>query len=180
MFLTVIRGTSRTPQSTNRVAQNYWHFCIQTLVNADLELGIRRNGDRLEHGLWRFENCHSGIRAPSPLPSSIFYHQSSHSQAFPPTLHHSTTPGPEPPVKITITSKRVRLRLGRGRCVHGSVTGCHGSCHGSVLRKGPSLLICHGVTGLDPRGLGAGPNSKVGPFPDGSNGFERVSLNAEV
>jgi len=34
--------------------------------------------------------------------------------------------------------------------VHGSmanVTGCHGSCHGSMLRKGPSLLVCHGVTG---------------------------------
>jgi hypothetical protein len=29
-----------------------------------------------------------------------------------------------------------------------NVTGCHGSCHGSMLRKGPSLLVCHGVTGL--------------------------------
>ena len=44
--------------------------------------------------------------------------------------------------------------------VHGSmpnVTGCHGSCHGSMLRKGPSLLVCHGVTALDPPGTGAGP-----------------------
>jgi hypothetical protein len=37
----------------------------------------------------------------------------------------------------------------RGMGVHGSmpnVTGCHGSCHGSSVRKGPFLLICHGVT----------------------------------
>ena len=35
-----------------------------------------------------------------------------------------------------------------------NVTGCHGSCHGSMLRKGPSLLVCHGVTGSGTLGAG--------------------------
>ena len=42
-------------------------------------------------------------------------------------------------------SKRVTGLLQSG-------TGCHGSCHGSRVSKGPSLLGCHGVTGLDPGG----------------------------
>jgi len=82
------------------------------------------------------------------------------SQVFRPALHHSTTPGLPSRLRL-----RVRLRLRRDRAAakcHGSVTGCHGSCHGLMLRKGPSLLGCHGVTAPAPQGPDS-PNSKHRP-----------------
>jgi hypothetical protein len=36
--------------------------------------------------------------------------------------------------------------MSAGKC-HGSVTPCHGSCHGSAYEKPPFLQRCHGVTG---------------------------------
>jgi len=53
-------------------------------------------------------------------------------------------------LEIKIKSK-IKITRG-GRVGHGlcqNVTGWHGSCHGWGVRKGPSLLICHGVTGLN-------------------------------
>jgi hypothetical protein len=92
-----------------------------------------------------------------------------------PTLHYSNTPssrfllGPKD-LRNVFCSCNPQPSIFHPQAVvhvcHGSDTGCHGSCHGSMLRKCPSLLICHGVTAPTPPRTGAGPQPKVGPLSD--------------
>jgi hypothetical protein len=88
------------------------------------------------------------VRSKAPFPNT-------------PSLHYSRTPTPRFPLGpkglrgVCAPCHYQSSTFNPQAVVHGSmpnVTGCHGSRHGSMLRKGPSLLVCHGVTAPDPPG----------------------------
>jgi hypothetical protein len=161
-------------ESVSRFRHRFASVFAQKQLRRDKEFGIRGHSRHSRRGFWglcircgeivfRHRSATRTLtmcafpRAETPrLPSwcrSATQEQPSRlRRSFP---QHSTTPALQPPVSYwdsktygSFCACNPQFSIFHPQAVvHGSVTGCHGSCHGWGVRKGPSLLICHGVTG---------------------------------